>query len=97
MATLHLINKSPTRSDALASCLRVLAPGDALLLIEDGVYAAVADSTGSQALLGHVCHALAADIAARGLQTRLADGVRVIDEAGFVDLCVHCDRVMSWF
>lgn len=97
MATLHLIDKSPARSDGLAACLRVLAADDVLLLIEDGVYAAVANSTAAATLAGHPCHALAADVAARGLQRRLTRDVRVIDESGFVDLAVHCDRVMSWF
>lgn len=97
MATLHLINRSPARSDALAACLRVLAAEDALLLIEDGVYAAVEDAAAAAALTGHVCHALAADVAARGLQRHLARDVRVIDESGFVALAAQCDRVMSWF
>ncbi len=97
MATLHLIDKSPARSDALAACLRVIAADDALLLIEDGVYAAVAGSTAAATLPGHTTHALGADVSARGLQRRLAREVKVIDESGFVELALHCDRVMSWF
>lgn len=39
--TLHTVNKSAFGSDALASCRRVARPGDAILLLEDGVYNAV--------------------------------------------------------
>lgn len=39
--TLHTVNKSAFGSDALASCLRVARFGDAILLLEDGVYSAV--------------------------------------------------------
>ncbi|MDO9318723.1 MAG: sulfurtransferase complex subunit TusB [Gammaproteobacteria bacterium] len=38
LSTLHTVNKSAFGSDALASCLRVARSGDAILLLEDGVY-----------------------------------------------------------
>ena len=41
---LHIVNHSPLSSRNLASCLRFALPGDALLLIEDGVYAATTGS-----------------------------------------------------
>ncbi|MDO8270713.1 MAG: sulfurtransferase complex subunit TusB [Gammaproteobacteria bacterium] len=41
LSTLHTVNKSAYGSDALASCLRVARSGDAILLLEDGVYNAV--------------------------------------------------------
>lgn len=96
MGTLHLINKSPQSSDALAACLRVLAQGDAILLIEDGVYAALAGSESAQSLVD-LGSALQADLEARGLSGRLAAGIDSVDDAGFVELCTRCDRVMSWF
>ena len=37
---LHIVNKSPLERNSLDSCLRIAAPGGAVLLIEDGVYAA---------------------------------------------------------
>jgi len=96
MATLHLINKSPGSSDALKACLRVIAADDAILLIEDAVYAALAgtETAGTLAGLGT---ALMADLEARGLQRRLGEGIATVDEHGFVELCTRCDRVMSWF
>lgn len=38
MTTLHTVNKFGLTSSALDSCLRVALPGDAILLMEDGVY-----------------------------------------------------------
>ena len=37
---LHIVNKSPAQTSALASCLRLAKDGQALLLTEDAVYAA---------------------------------------------------------
>ncbi len=96
MATLHLINKSPSASDALAACLRVLAEDDAILLIEDGVYAALT-GTGTCRTLTGIASALTADVEARGVQERLEPGIDSVDDSVFVELCTRCDRVMSWF
>lgn len=100
MTALHIVNRSPTRSDALQSCLRILAPGDALLLIEDAVYAAP-DTAHNRALLESCpdsvpCHALRADLEARGLQA-LLPAIRTVDDGGFVELvCAHTQTI-SWF
>lgn len=96
MATLHLINKSPGRSDALTACLRVMTENDAIVLIEDGVYAALAGTEAAERL-GGLASALAADVEARGLQSRLGNGIAQVDDSGLVELCTRCDRVMSWF
>ena len=40
MSVLHIVNKSPYDRNSLDTCLRLAAPGSAILLIEDGVYAA---------------------------------------------------------
>jgi tRNA 2-thiouridine synthesizing protein B len=95
MSTLHLVNKSPARADALAACLRAAAEGDAVLLIEDGAYAATA------ALLptlppGIRCCVLEPDARARGVHERLAAGIDVVDPAGFVRLTVDHARVTTW-
>ncbi len=44
MTTLHTVNKFSLTSSALDSCLRVALSGDAILLMEDGVYNAVGAS-----------------------------------------------------
>ena len=41
-------------------------------------------------------YALAPDVAARGMQNRVMDGVRLVDYGGFVDLVVQHDAVQSW-
>ena len=41
---LHIVNKSPFQTSTLDTCLRMALPGNALLLIEDGIYAATVGS-----------------------------------------------------
>jgi len=96
MATLHLINKSPGGSDAFGACLGVIAADDVILLIEDGVYGAMAGTETGRAL-AHIGAALSADVEARGLQERLSEGIRIVNDDDFVELCTRCERVMSWF
>jgi tRNA 2-thiouridine synthesizing protein B len=101
MATLHTVNRSPHAAPALASCLRVALPGHGILLIEDGVYAAVAASDDAPALRAAppaiALYALGADLAARGIAaSTLLDAVQVVDYEGFVDLACRYDKVLSW-
>jgi tRNA 2-thiouridine synthesizing protein B len=93
MTTLHLVARSPTRSDALEACLRSLGPGDALLLLEDGVYGALPDQPGPAE---GACHALEEDVRARGLAGRLRADVAPVDYAGFVELVAAHERTLSW-
>lgn len=99
MSNLHTVNKTPHSGSALAACLRAASPGDAVLLIEDGVYTAV---TGSDAVAacregGVRLYALRVDVEARGLESRLAGGVEMVDDAGFVGLCCEFGKVCSWY
>jgi tRNA 2-thiouridine synthesizing protein B len=97
---LHTVNKSPFEHKALDSCLRFARPGSAVLLIEDGVYAAAKDTAVSprmqEALKTVTIYALKPDVEARGMQNRVMDGVRLVDYGGFVDLVVEHDAVQSW-
>ena len=101
MATLHTVNKTPFERGSLESCLKYAAPGAVLLLIEDGVYAAVAGSLGAKMLAGRssdirMC-VLGPDLDARGIAgDRLADGIEVVGYEGFVALAAESDRVQSW-
>ena len=45
MSILHTVNKTPFERNSLESCLKFASPGAAVLLIEDGVYAALAGSS----------------------------------------------------
>jgi tRNA 2-thiouridine synthesizing protein B len=97
---LHIVNKSPFERPALDACLRLAQAGSAILLIEDGVYAA----TGvpeiverfARAPAGVKVFALSPDIEARGLQERIRPGVERVDHAGFVDLVTQYPAVQSW-
>ena len=98
---LHLINKSPFDRNALDSCLRLAEAGSSVLLIEDGVYAALskAESAGAvgKRMNELTFYVLGPDVSARGLDdTPLIDGISVIDYGGFVDLVVEHDVAQSW-
>jgi len=97
---LHTVNKSPFEHRALESCLRYARQGSAVLLIEDGVYAAGRDTAVSkqvqEALKSVSVYALKPDLEARGMQNRVMDGVRLVDYEGFVDLVVEHNAVQSW-
>lgn len=90
MSTLHIVNKSPFRTDALQRCLTLVAPGDSILLIEDGVLAAnLSTLAGSLAGREVDCYALSDDLAARAVSIA-ETGIRLVDTAGFVKLvCEH--------
>nr|WP_010130780.1 sulfurtransferase complex subunit TusB [Microbulbifer agarilyticus] len=91
--TLHIINQSPLGGSALQDCLGSFVEGDALLLIEDAVYAAA--SPAEHKLPQGQVFALAADAQARGVT--LAQAVTGIDETAWVDLCVAHTPIVSWF
>jgi tRNA 2-thiouridine synthesizing protein B len=96
---LHIVNKSPFGTGSLASVLRVAKKdGGAVLLIEDGVYAATKNSATEASLkaAGMPVYVLQPDADARGLQSRLMDGVNMVDYGGFVDLVAGHDNVQSW-
>ncbi len=96
---LHTVNKSPYDQETLSHCLDVIRAPAVLLLIENGVYAALNIPTGFTQRLDpgiRVC-ALAADVDARGLRARLDPTIEVIDDKAFVDLTITCDKVQSWY
>lgn len=97
---LHTVNKSPFENSSLESCLKFAGRGSAVLLIEDGVYAATRDTAVSKlvqrALKRVSIYALKPDVEARGMQGRVMDGVRLVDYEGFVDLVAEHNAVQSW-
>ena len=98
---LHLVNKSPFDRNALDSCLRLATAGGSVLLLEDGVYAALQKASSAEAVKKRMedmtFYVLGPDVSARGLDdTPLIDGVNVIDYGGFVDLVVEHDVAQSW-
>ena len=100
MTMLHIVNKSHTQTNSLASCLRLAKPGQALLLTEDAVYAATRNGGASSGITDAVkqlkVYALQPDVEARGMAGRLLDGVTPVDYAGFVDLVAEHPTSQSW-
>ncbi len=98
---LHTVNKSPFERNTLESCLRLARKGSAVLMIEDGVYAALEGPAGGGRVaerMGDVrFFVLGPDIEARGLADKpVIDGIEVVDYHGFVDLVAEHDVVQSW-
>jgi tRNA 2-thiouridine synthesizing protein B len=101
MSTLHTVNQSPFAGNCLDSCLKFAGPGAAVLLIEDGVYAALSGTRVERqvrAALDRVkIYVLGPDLQARGLPAgRLIAGIAVVDYAGFVDLAAASRKVQAW-
>jgi tRNA 2-thiouridine synthesizing protein B len=98
---LHTVNKSPFERNTLQSCLRLAKPGSAILLIEDGVYAALSGTAVSGEIADRIddfsFYVLGPDIAARGLgESPLIEGVKVVDYGGFVDLVTEHEATNAW-
>ena len=98
---LHLVNKSPFERNTLDSCLRLAKAGSSVLLLEDGVYAALSKAATAEAVskrMGDLTfYVLGPDVSARGLDdTPLIDGITVVDYDGFVDLVVEHEAAQSW-
>ena len=93
---MHTLNASP-KSAAFTDCLRVIGAGDALLLMGDGVYAAIADTDASAAIQasGVEIYVLEADTAAAGV-SNLLEGATRVDMGGFVALTERFPRQQAW-
>jgi tRNA 2-thiouridine synthesizing protein B len=87
MSILHLVN----RASALAACLTAAADDDAILLLEDGVYAAIEGLAPPRRL-----QALRPDVAARGLGDRLAAQVELASDEDFVRLVESHQPIVTW-
>jgi tRNA 2-thiouridine synthesizing protein B len=99
MATLHTVNKSPFNSETLADCLGLARSGSTVLLFEDGVYAATTGTRSAEAIAnaeGVSFAVLGPDAQARGVEGKIADGIKVVDYDGFVDLVAEHDKVHAW-
>ena len=97
MSLLHIVNKSPYEKNSLSTAVGYVKDGDTLLLIEDGIYAAMQGGSAAAKLDGLDVAIMGSDLAARGLtEDKLIDGVSVVDYAGFVDLVEAKDSTQSW-
>ena len=99
MSLLHTVNKSPFESNSFDICLGYAKEGSTVLLIEDGVYAATTGTSAADKIKnasGVNFAVLGPDLQARGLEGKLADGIKVVDYEGFVNLAAESDSVQSW-
>jgi tRNA 2-thiouridine synthesizing protein B len=101
MSTLHTVNKSPFERSAFISALNHLKPGDAVLMIEDGVVGA-RKASAFAGLLENAAkncgvYILGPDLAARGMgKNDLIQGANLVDYGGFVELVTSHDRTQAW-
>jgi tRNA 2-thiouridine synthesizing protein B len=101
MSTLHTVNKSPFEKNSLDACLNYAGSGANVLLIEDGIYAALKGTRFEQrvktALDSVKVFVLGPDLKARGFsEERVIEGISVVDYAGFVDLAAENAKVQAW-
>lgn len=99
MSTLHIVSSSPMTTAALNQAFAIAADGDAILLIENGVYGAVAVPDNTRRLQSAAVHpalfVLREDLAARALFTPLAD-FKVVSYVEFVELVCQHHNSISW-
>jgi tRNA 2-thiouridine synthesizing protein B len=94
---LHTLSVSPWHAD-LDAMLRLMKAGDDLLLLSDGVVAAIADGRFLEILQSApiTIHALQDDIEARGLAGQIADSVVRVDYTDFVRLTAKHEGQLAW-
>jgi len=93
---LHTINKSPYDHRALRSCIQFCSAGDAIVLLEDGVYGVTHQDLQQSALEDIKLFAVQADLLARGLPDPQTERIQIITYDTFVALCVDYPRIKSW-
>ncbi|MBJ7222931.1 MULTISPECIES: sulfurtransferase complex subunit TusB [unclassified Brenneria] len=94
---LHTLSHSPYHCD-MDTLLRCLGPEDALVLLQDGVIAALADTPVLNRLLKTAIplYALKNDVDARGLVAQISTNVSLIDYTEFVKLTVRHPQQLAW-
>lgn len=99
MSTLHIVSASPFDSHALQSALAAASQNDAILLIQNGVYAAV-EAPKINVMMAAIppelaIYALAEDVEARALAS-MRKNINKVSYSDFVNLvCQHRNSV-SW-
>lgn len=92
---LHTLSVSPWHAD-IAAMLRLMEHGDDLVLLSDGVTAAIADGRFLEILQSApiTLYVLQDDVDARGLAGQIADSVGRVSYTDFVRLTVK--HAVSW-
>ncbi|WP_345829236.1 sulfurtransferase complex subunit TusB [Erwinia sp. HDF1-3R] len=94
---LHTLTHSPFQSD-FSALLRLLAEGDDLLLLQDGVLAALEGSQALELVLRAPIsvYVLEDDVSARGLSGQISPRVTAVSYTDFVALTVKNSSQMTW-
>jgi tRNA 2-thiouridine synthesizing protein B len=93
---LHLIKHSPFDSNALEQCIRLVGPGDGVLLLENGIYGLIWQPDAMQKLSqSHQLYALESDAKTRGISI-IPEHFNTINYDGFVDLVLQFNSSVSW-
>jgi len=96
--TLHTWNKADHSHASLQLCKDCMQAGDALLLLEDGVYLLLRETFRQWTSNNPALHffALTPDLAARGISDRIPAALNLVDYTEFVSLSLQHDKVVSW-
>lgn len=94
---LHTLSHSPWQCD-IDGMVRMLRDGDALLLLQDGVLAAMTGSRYVEILTNAPIkvYALKNDIEARGLTGQISTTIDVVSYTDFVNLAITHTGQMNW-
>lgn len=94
---LFTLARSPQHCD-FPLLIKLVAPEDALLLMQDGVLAALEGSQACELLFQHVqsVYVLGEDLAARGLVGQISHNITLIDYTGFVALTEKHAQQTAW-
>ena len=94
---LHTLRHSPWQCD-IAELIRMLQAGDDLLLMQDGVNAALEGGRYLESLLNApiTVYVLEDDIRARGLSAQISGSVVRVGYTDFVRLTVKHSAQMAW-
>ena len=95
---LHTLSAAPD-SCAFLDCCRILCAGDALILLGDGVYAALRGTDAHARLLdtGVEIYVLHADACAAGVLQRLGNRVAVVSFDDFAGLSERFTKQQAWY
>lgn len=94
---LHLLMHSPWQCD-IATMMQLLKKGDDLLLLQDGVIAAIRNNPVLEKLLATsaVLYVLNEDVLARGITADISTEVNMIDYHEFVKLTEKHHHQITW-
>ena len=99
MAILHLLQQHP-KDGNLTACLHRCGSSDAIVLLEDAVYALIDDTENERRwslILGNMpIYALKPHLQARGLQRLQLRNHTIIDMAELVNLTATYNSSISW-